>query len=56
MSNHNSSFGFSLAPATGTAGDWQRRLVAAAGGGGWWGLREASAKLVPSSAPTPALS
>ena len=29
MSNHNSSFGLSLAPATGTAGNWQRRLVAA---------------------------
>ena len=56
MSNHNSSFGLSLAPATGTAGNWQRRLAAAAGGGGWWGLREASAKLVPSCAPTPALS
>ena len=54
MSNHNSSFGLSLAPATGTAGNWQRRLAAA--GGGWLGLREASAKLVPSCAPTPALS
>ena len=38
MSNHNSSFGLSLAPATGTAGNWQRRLAAAAGGGGWWRL------------------
>ena len=38
MSNHNSSFGLSLAPAIGTTGNWQRRLAATAAGGGWWRL------------------
>ena len=42
MSNHNSSFGLSLAPATGTAGNWQRRGAAAGG---------ACEKLLKSSCP-----
>ena len=43
MSNHNSSFGLSLAPTTGTAGNWQRRRLVAAGG--------ACEKLLQSSCP-----